>query len=132
MFHVPEQYRVTSGEFASRKSDGNDGKFWIPFLDKPGIRLPPLQVSASDGAGWEHVSVSTPTRTPLWLEMAHVKDVFWDAEDAVIQYHPPHSEYVNNHPYCLHLWRPNDGREIPLPPSILVGYKDIGVIRAPA
>jgi hypothetical protein len=40
----------------------------------------------------------------------------------VIQYHPPESEYVNNHPNCLHLWRPT-GCALPMPPSIMVGVK---------
>jgi hypothetical protein len=53
--------------------------------------------------------------------MCFIKDTFWDGEDCVMQLHPPRSEYVNNHPYCLHLWRPTDGRVIPQPPSIFVG-----------
>ncbi len=32
----------------------------------------------------------------------------------------PESQHINDHPRCLHLWRPLD-REIPLPPSWLVG-----------
>ena len=35
--------------------------------------------------------------------------------------HPPRSDYVNTHAFCLHLWRPTDlGAAIPLPPRILV------------
>jgi hypothetical protein len=52
--------------------------------------------------------------------MAYVKDLCWDAEDVVMQLHPRKSEYVNNHPHVLHLWRPVDV-EIPTPPSIFVG-----------
>jgi hypothetical protein len=40
----------------------------------------------------------------------------------VVQFHPPKSQYVNCHPYCLHLWR-NKNQEVILPPSILVGPK---------
>lgn len=69
--------------------------------------------------GWEHVSVSLPNRPPNWAEMAFVKDLFWHEEDAVMQLHPPRSCYVNNHPFCLHLWRPRDAT-IPLPPTGLV------------
>ena len=51
--------------------------------------------------------------------MAFVKDLFWAETETVVQLHPPASRYVNQHPYCLHLWR---HREIlfPLPPTILV------------
>lgn len=69
---------------------------------------------------WEHVSVSTDTRTPVWEEMAYVKNIFWGEDEAVMQLHPPQSQYVNHHPYCLHLWRPFT-LMIPLPPSSLVG-----------
>ena len=39
------------------------------------------------------------------------------------QFHPPRSEYVNNHPNCLHLWKPV-GAEFSMPDSILVGIKE--------
>lgn len=70
--------------------------------------------------GWEHVSVSCQTRTPTWAEMVHVKRLFWDAEDVVVQFHPKRSEYVNVHPYTLHLWRWTEG-DFPRPPKGLVG-----------
>ena len=79
---------------------------------------------ASDGGGWEHVSVSPCNRKrkscPTWEEMSAIKDIFFNPDECVIEYHPPKSEYVNNYPYYLHLWRPNDGTAIPMPPKILV------------
>jgi len=54
--------------------------------------------------------------------MSFVKDLFWDEDECVVQFHPPRSEYVNNHASCLHLWR-NKHQQFPLPPSILVGDK---------
>jgi hypothetical protein len=54
--------------------------------------------------------------------MCFVKDLFWEPEDCVMQLHPRRSEYINNHPYVLHLWRPVRDR-IPEPPSIYVGVK---------
>ncbi len=132
-FHVPEDYRLTTGGFATSKADGNNGAFFIPLRDGP-----PLKVIASDGmmgaelmpelGGWEHVSVSLPDRCPTWREMCRVKSLFWDETDCVVQFHPPESEYVNNHPYCLHLWRKIDGA-FPMPPSIPVGYKGLGILR---
>lgn len=51
--------------------------------------------------------------------------MFWDEDDCVVQFHPPRREYVNNHPNCLHLWRPVDGNmQIPMPHSLLVGIKE--------
>lgn len=79
-----------------------------------------LTVIFSNAYGWEHVSVSTQSRCPTWEEMSMLKDMFWDDSETVVQYHPKKSEYVNNFPYCLHLWKKND-TEYELPPRILVG-----------
>jgi len=120
MFKVPEKYRVITGAMRSTKNDGNNGLF---FVRKP-AQLTPLQVIASDGSGWEHVSISLPNRTPTWSEMSLIKNMFWDSTDLVIQIHPTESEYINNHPYCLHLWRKIDTNDFcETPPRILVGFK---------
>ncbi len=72
--------------------------------------------------GWEHVSVSAPDRCPTWGEMCTVKDLFWKDDEMVVQFHPPKANYVNCHPYTLHLWRPTKHKnKLPFPPSILVG-----------
>jgi hypothetical protein len=75
---------------------------------------------------WEHVSVSVrvpgETRCPTWEEMCEIKDMFWDKDETVIQYHPAEADYVNMHPHTLHLWKPI-GVELPTPPSIMVGVK---------
>lgn len=122
MFHVPENYRLKQGAMSSDYTFGNNGAFIVPYRIH-GIKQT-MFVIASDQLGWEHVSVSREDRTPVWEEMCIVKDLFWDKEDCVIQYHPPHSEYVNNHLHCLHLWRPV-GVQLPMPDSILVGVKDV-------
>lgn len=116
-FHVPNQYRLHGASaYGSDDSYGNNGAFIIPYSSSV-----TLCTIASDQEGWDHVSVSLQiSRCPVWQEMCFIKHLFWDAEDTVMQLHPPESQYVNCHPYTLHLWRPNDGREIPLPPRILV------------
>ncbi len=117
MFHVPEKFRFTRTgyTYSSTIKDGNNGKFFVKSLKFPHV----LQCLASDQEGWEHVSVSTQKRCPTWEEMCFIKGLFWDETDCVIQYHPPKSDYVNVHPYCLHLWRPID-ETIPTPPTIFV------------
>ena len=76
----------------------------------------------STGCNWEHLSVSTPVRTPTWEEMCKMKEIFWNDDEVCMQLHPKKEEYVNNHNYCLHIWKPID-KEIPTPPSILVGLR---------
>lgn len=82
-------------------------------------------IICSWGGGWEHVSVAPSKKriTPSWDDMCLIKDIFFKEDEAVIQIHPPKSEYVNNMPNCLHLWRPID-QEMPLPPSIFVGIRN--------
>lgn len=118
-FKVPNQFRVRSGALGSEDSAGNNGAF-IFRVGKSRV----LTV-ASDGGGWEHVSVSIvgESRCPIWDEMCAVKSLFWDdPQDYAVQYHPPASEYVNNHAYCLHLWSTQRER-MPHPPSWMVGTK---------
>ena len=83
-----------------------------------------VNVIASRGMGWEHVSVSQPSKTPSWEIMAKVKEMFFEEEEVVIQYHPKKSEYINNHKHCLHLWRPID-KEIITPPTWMIGFKEL-------
>lgn len=116
-FRVPERYRILAGIAASTMANGNNGAFSVAL--KHGQQV---FVIASDGMGWEHVSVSRRDRCPTWDEMCQVKALFWSDEDCVVQFHPPKRDYVNNHPYCLHLWRLQGG-EFPRPDSILVGLK---------
>jgi hypothetical protein len=98
--------------------DAHNGMFHLPSpVDRQEIK-----VVASDGMGWDHVSVSKERRPPLWREMCWIKDQFFDEEDCVVQYHPPKSQYVNFHPNCLHLWKLTAGI-MPIPPTILIGPK---------
>lgn len=76
-------------------------------------------VVISNGGGWEHVSVSIKGRCPRWQEMCYIKDLFFEDEEEVVQFHPKKSEYVNVHNTCLHLWRPTTG-DILTPPQIFV------------
>lgn len=114
-FHVPEKFRVTTGRLASDARCGNNGAFTVRLRHGQEVF-----VIASDQLGWEHVSASRRDRPPTWDEMCQLKALFWDDEDCVVQYHPPKSDYVNNHPNCLHLWRPTEA-ELPRPPRLMVG-----------
>jgi len=121
--------RIRVGEFASDPSWGAYGKFIIfgPCGERLCIMASGADADDPQSEGWEHVSVSTIRRTPNWREMSFVKDLFWDEDEGVVQFHPPRSEYANNHPNCLHLWR-NKHQQFPLPPSILVGDKSRGIV----
>lgn len=123
MKKVPEQYRVKNGPVGSDASFENNGFFIIPHYKVNGYDI---RCQISDGEGWEHVSVTIgpthkpATRNPTWDEMCWVKNIFWNDDECVIEYHPAKSEYVSCHPFCLHLWKPTS-IELPIPPSIFVG-----------
>ena len=83
------------------------------------VRNVQLQIIASWGGGWDHVSVSLPDRCPTWLEMDNVKRIFFARDETAMQLHPPDEKRINTHNYCLHIWRPQK-EHIPMPPRILV------------
>jgi len=82
---------------------------------------------ASNGLGWEHVSVSVRNREgnkqaercPTWEEMVHIRNLFWADDEWVMQLNPPPSRNISRHPFVLHLWRPLEG-EIPIPDRKMV------------
>lgn len=131
---VLEASRVIDGPMASDRSWGAYGMFRL-YRERGSKTEVRIVASGGDpddpmSEGWEHVSISTATRCPTWEEMCRVKDLFWGDDEAVLQFHPPKSEYVNNHPYCLHLWKPP--YPVVMPPSLLVGIKSAGVLTAGA
>lgn len=78
-----------------------------------------LTVIASNGEGWEHVSVSLRNRCPTWEEMDFIRSLFFRDDETVMQLHVPRTHHVNVHNFCLHLWRPLNA-EIPRPQLELV------------
>ncbi len=116
-----ERGRWRSGPYGSNTGD-DYGAFEIDGPCGARSKIIASPGDANDDVPWEHVSISCHNRCPNWTEMCFVKDLFWEPEEAVMQLHPPKSDYVNQHPYCLHLWRPLT-ETIPLPPSIAVGVK---------
>jgi hypothetical protein len=117
-FTVPNKYRVRSGPYGTDDNATDFGAFFVP--NKFARTGAPLKVIACSDSGWEHVSVSLPNRCPTWDEMCFIKDLFWSDDEVVMQLHPRRADYVNNHPYCLHLWRPFNAA-LPLPPTEAVG-----------
>ncbi len=134
-----EPYRVTTGRGATRSSHGNNGAFRVR---RDAVVL---NVIVSDGFGWDHLSISLPDRCPTWEEQLHVIDLFACTDETWMALRPPKALHINNHPYCLHWWRPQRAGEaaaialawerageplprqrpvadpIPLPPSWMVG-----------
>lgn len=103
--------------------DGGYGIIHLPRNNKKGYTT--ATIIWSWGGGWDHVSVRPFSgSTPTWSDMCFVKDMFFEEEDCVVQYHPPKSEYVNNVDNCLHLWRLR-GEPMPMPPSIFTGLKGV-------
>lgn len=113
------EFRATAPGVPCAGDNDPFGLFLIPH-PKTGVTLRAIACGAfPETRGWEHVSVSLPNRCPNWIEMCHVKDLFWLPEECVVQFHPPRSVYRNLHPFCLHLWR-HETYQFPLPEGDLV------------
>lgn len=105
--------RIIIGE---RDSDGMSGVIQMPLWRGTFI--------ASWGGGWDHVSVAPSQKriTPSWDDMCAIKDIFFEDDEWVVQFHPAKDQYVSNVSNCLHLWKPQK-QELPIPPSCLVGAR---------
>jgi hypothetical protein len=113
-----ERARELIGRTAS--CHGDDFGFFFLRMNGASEALRVMVSSGADEMPWEHASVSLPTRCPTWNEMCWVKGLFWHDTETVVQYHPPKSDYVSFHPFCLHLWKPI-GLNLPRPPAVAVG-----------
>jgi len=51
-----------------------------------------------------HVSVSRKGKPIKWQDIVYVKDVFMGEETEAFHIVPKHSEYVNLHENCFHIW----------------------------
>ena len=47
-------------------------------------------------------------KCPTFEEMKMIKEKLFSEEEVVFQLHPREEDYINTHPYCLHLWKSND------------------------
>jgi hypothetical protein len=124
------RWRVTYGDWASSPEHGNNGAFRVPSPNGVELRIIASDGTHPDAEFWEHVSVSVAgaKRCPNWPEMCFAKQLFWDDGETVIQFHPAKADYVNHHPFTLHLWRHRSGMQL-MPPFHLVGPKE--EIKAP-
>lgn len=119
------EIKQTSGIVIKKeKTNGLGGSYFI-FEYRNGTAKLKQQLNFifSWACGFEHLSVSTPTRTPTWDEMCIMKDIFWKDDEVCMQLHPAKKNYVNNMKYCLHIWRPIK-QEIPTPPNLMVGIRN--------
>lgn len=119
-----EEIKQTAGLIIKKEKTNGFGGTYCIFEYKNGkARLKQqLHFIFSWGCGFEHLSVSTPTRTPTWDEMCIMKDIFWRDDEECMQLHPKKENYIDNMKYCLHIWRPIN-QAIPMPPNIMVGLR---------
>lgn len=104
-------FRVSSKDILEGKytpddfmiNDSNTLAFGGEYYDTNTNRT--LNFMMSIQGGWEHLSVSMPSRTPTWDQMCTMKEIFFDDEEECVEYHPRKSEYIDAHPHCLHIWR---------------------------
>ena len=75
----------------STEKDGFNGMFRFTIDGRM------LRCVISGDEGWQHVSVTIEgePRPPSWQLMCKIKDLFWDEEEWVCQFHPPKSQHIN-------------------------------------
>lgn len=89
-------------------------------MDGIAFQVGNLRCIASNGGGWDQLSVSLANRTPTWGEMERMRKIVFRDDEHAYQLGVPEKDHINCHPHCLHWWRPQ-GMEIPLPPKWMVG-----------
>ncbi len=133
-----DQYRVSHPTAGDAPPGSTWGMFAIPHLDQ--WQRSQFQahyiVLASDGnnhpdgskgTGWDHISVHCRSirknkrtlHTPTWEDMEHIRSLFFDDDETVMQLSVPRADHISIHNHVLHLWRPTECA-VPVPPPYLV------------
>jgi hypothetical protein len=109
------RWRIREGKMASDDTSGWNGCFLIPLDGQL------YHVIISDGMGWRHVSIRNAQKNvvPSWGIMCRLRDLFFSDDAWVVQFHPPAEEYIDDHPWTLHLWESLD-EPMPHPSIVLV------------
>lgn len=83
------------------------------------------QVIATDGAGWDHISVclldsnfNFRERTLTWDEMCEIKDIFFKNNETTVEFHPREEDYIDEHPWVLHMWK-STAEAFPIPKKLI-------------
>jgi hypothetical protein len=71
-----------------------------------------FNIIVGNGGGWDHVSVSNPLECPTWEVMSAVKNIWFGPLEVAMQLHVTAADHINQHPNCLHIWRPQTDQEI--------------------
>jgi hypothetical protein len=102
---------TTLGGWAITRDPDRLGRFELFHPAKGYIVI--ISGTVKDGGRWVHLSFSRGDRVPDWEELKAVKSRFLGDETLAVQVFPPKSQWVNVHPYCLHLWHCVDGDPLP-------------------
>lgn len=91
----------------------DDERIGLHYRSGDGLLVIFSAAEERDGKRWIHVSASRSGRLPGWQDMRKVKDIFIGANRLAVQVFPRKDEYVNIHPFVLHLWSCLDGDPVP-------------------
>jgi hypothetical protein len=109
------RWRIKTGAMASTELDGWNGMFLVPLEGEL------WHVMISDQMGWKHLSVTNAQKKmlPSWTVLGRLKDLFYGDDEWACQFFPAKEDYIDDHPFCLHIWKPLD-EELPRPSIALV------------
>jgi hypothetical protein len=84
------------------------------FAFRDGLRvIATIEDHYPDGSVWLHVSFSYGNRLPNWQDLRAVKDLFIGKNRLAVQILPVEEDYVNRHPFTLHLYTRINGDTLP-------------------
>lgn len=126
-------YRVTEGEGATNDADGLNGNFTFKLKDA----IVQVSFAGDEIPGWEHAvavcfdkpsssiisrftSKEPEPRCPTNEEIMHIKRLFFDDDEAVVEIIPAKGNQTPWHPIARHLWH-RTFSEFPMPLKTEVG-----------
>ena len=96
------RWRIKTGSYGSTEVDGFNGAFLVPLEGEL------WHVIIADGMGFKHLSITNAQKRmlPNWTVLSRVKDAYCGDDEWAVLYFPAKDDYINDHPFCHHLWTP--------------------------
>jgi hypothetical protein len=117
--HELDHWRITDAKALTHVDGWPGDETCGSFVIQSRVDGADMVVVASNGSGWDHVSVSRKNRVPNWAEMSQIHRQFFKDNEVAMQLHLPVDLHIDIHKFVLHLWRSHT-QVIELPPRIFV------------
>jgi hypothetical protein len=93
-YQLPSKYKKVDRAFIGQEYQRSDG---MKVVETTEVHQP-------ENYHWHHVSCSFADKLPSYEDLQEIRKVFIGEGMTSVMIFPPEHQYINYHPFCLHLY----------------------------